>query len=95
MTDAIARQRGLDLDGPGFVRALWQSAHESFSLARWVAERKFGPHYVVSKTPLGNVRLTTFFAGEHEVRVIDPGQLALLEEHGCRAEAPSPLASAE
>jgi hypothetical protein len=95
MADAIASQRGFDIDGPGFARALWQSAHESFSLARWVAERKFGPHYVVCKTPLGNIRLTTFFAGEHEVRVIDPGQLALLEEHSCRAEAPSPLASAE
>lgn len=94
ITDAIARQRGLDVDGFGFAGALWQSAHESFSLARWVAERKFGPHYVVSRTPLGNVRLTTFFAGEHEVRLIDPGQVALLEEHGCRAAAPLPPASA-
>lgn len=93
MTDVIARERGLGIDAPGFAQALWQSAHESFTLERWVAERKFGPHYVVCKTPLGNVRLTTFFAGEHEVRVIDPGQLTLLEEHGCRVEMPALLAS--
>jgi len=45
---------------------------------------KFGPHYVVCKTPLGNIRLTTFFAGEHEVRIIDPSQVEILEAHGCR-----------
>lgn len=86
MTDAIATRHGLDIESPGFARELWQSAHQSFSLARWVAERKFGPHYVVCKTPLSNIRLTTFFAGEHEVRIIDPGQVVVLEEHGCRAE---------
>ncbi|HEY6320061.1 MAG TPA: hypothetical protein VJA16_00700 [Thermoanaerobaculia bacterium] len=97
MSDAIARERGLDIEASAFARALWQSAHQSFSLARWVAQRKFGPNYVVSKTPLGNIRLTTFFAGEHEVRVIDPGRVALLEAHGCRAEwvvASSPTAPA-
>jgi hypothetical protein len=88
-SDSIALQHGLGIDGTGFAQALWRSAHESFSLARWVAERKFGPHYVVCKTPLGNIRLTTFFAGEHEVRVIDPGQVTLLEEHGCRFETPA------
>lgn len=86
MTDAFARQQGLDIDRPGFARALWHGAHQSFSLARWVAEAKFGPHSVVCKTPLSNVRLTTFFAGEHEVRIIDPGQVVVIEEHGCRTE---------
>lgn len=86
MTDALARQRGLDIEGSGFARALWESAHQSFSLAHWVAERKFGPHHVVCRTPLANIRLTTFFAGEHEVRVIDPGQVALVAAHGCRAD---------
>ena len=53
-------------------------------IERWVAESKFGPNYVVCKTPLDNVRTTTFFAGEHEVRIIDPRRVELVEAHGCR-----------
>jgi hypothetical protein len=86
LTDGVARQHGLDIDEAGFAKALWDSAHQSFALARWVAEHKFGPNYVVAKTPLGNIRLTTFFAGEHEVRVIDPRRVTILEEHGCRVK---------
>ena len=55
-------------------------------MARWVAEHKFGPNYVVAKTSLRNIRITTFFAGEHEVRIIDPSRVEVLEEHGCRVE---------
>jgi hypothetical protein len=81
-------------DSPGFAKTLWDGAHQSFSLARWVAERKLGRHHVACKTPLRDIRLTTFFAGEHEVRIIDPGQVALLEEHGCRAEVQATEAAA-
>jgi hypothetical protein len=84
MSDDLARRHGLDIDADGFARDLWKATHESFSLARWVAERKFGPHYVVCRTPLDNIRLTTFFAGEHEVRIISPDRVVLLERHGCR-----------
>ena len=34
----------------------------------WV-DNSFGPYFVVAKTPIANIRLTTFFAGEAEVRV--------------------------
>jgi len=85
VTDDIARRRGLDIDGDAFGHALWAAAHQSFTLARWVAERKFGPKFVVCRTALGNIRLTTFFAGEHEVRIIDPDEVEILEEHGCKA----------
>jgi hypothetical protein len=87
MTDELGRNNGFDMDGDGFGRVLWETAHQSFSLARWVADGKFGPHYVVCRTPLDNVRLTTFFAGEHEVRMIDPTRITLIEVHGCRVEA--------
>jgi hypothetical protein len=86
LTDAIARQRGFDPEGNAFEQALWASTHQSFALERWVAENKFGPNYVVAKTPLDNIRLTTFFAGEHEVRVIDPDRLEIVERHGCRVD---------
>jgi hypothetical protein len=86
MSDDIARQYGMDVDSDGFARDLWNATHQSFSLARWVAERKFGPHYVVCKTPLDNIRLTTFFAGEHEVRILSPRRVVLLDSHGCRVD---------
>ncbi|MGD0839396.1 MAG: hypothetical protein ABSB49_22400 [Polyangia bacterium] len=84
MTDHIARQHQLDVVNPGFARALWRGTHESFSLARWVAERKFGPSYVVAKAPLDNIRITSFFAGEQEARIIDPRRVEVLETRGCR-----------
>jgi hypothetical protein len=48
--------------------------------------RKFGPHHVVVKTPLSNIRLTTFFAGESEVRIIDPSRISLVDAVGCQVE---------
>lgn len=86
VTDEIARQHGLDVEDGGLAMALWANTHQSFALERWVAENKFGPNYVVGRTPLNNIRLTTFFAREHEVRIIDPDRLGIVEEHGCRAE---------
>lgn len=90
MTDDLARARGLDISGTGFAAALWSATHQSFALERWVAQNKFGPHHVVCKTPLENVRLTTFFAGEHEVRIIDPRRVEVVETHGCRVASVSP-----
>jgi hypothetical protein len=52
-------------------------------LERWVAERKFGPNFAIVKTPLSNLRITTFFAGEAEAKIIDPSKLRLVEAVGC------------
>jgi hypothetical protein len=51
-----------------------------------MAELKFGPHYVVFRTPLSNIRITTFFAGEVEVRIIDPTLMTLVDAVGCSVE---------
>jgi hypothetical protein len=51
-----------------------------------VAENKFGPSYIVSETPADNIRLTTFFAGENEVRVVDPRLVKVVDARGCRVE---------
>ena len=83
-TDDLARQHGLDIDQPGFARTLWESTHQCFALERGVAEWKFGPHYVTCKTPLNNIRITSFFAGEHEARILDPRRVEILEARGCR-----------
>lgn len=84
--DQVARAQGLDIDGCATAKELWAAATQSFTLARWCAEMKFGPNFVTFRTPVGNVRLTTFFAGEHEVRIIDPDRLELVEAVGCSVE---------
>ena len=83
MTDELATERGLDIEHDLWTHALWDAAHQSFALRRWVSENKFGPHRVVCRTPLANIRITTFFAGEHEVRVLDPSRVELLAAIGC------------
>lgn len=91
LSDDLATQAGLPIQQPGFARQLWAATHQSFSLEPWVGKSKFGPHYVIFKTALSNIRITTFVAGEAEVRVIDPRLLNLVESVGCRVEFVSPV----
>jgi hypothetical protein len=84
--DAMATQAGLDLESPGFARDLWHAAQQAYSLDPVMGMQKFGPHHVVVKTPLSNIRLTTFFAGESEVKIIDPSRVSLVEAVGCRVQ---------
>ena len=88
--DEMAVQAGLNIKSRGFAKDLWAAAHQSYSLEPWVAQNKFGPHYVVFETPLSNIRITTFFAGEGEVKVIDPTLLKIVEAAGCRVEPSIP-----
>ena len=81
--DRLAAEAGLDTESDGFAHGLWEAATSAFSLERRVAERKFGPHFIVGKTPIANIRLTTFFAGEAEVRLVDPWRIRLVESTGC------------
>ena len=83
VSDDLARAEELDIDGDPATRSLWSLTHQGLSLARWVADRKFGPNHVVFRTPMDNIHLTTFFAGEHEVRVLDPRLLEVHETVGC------------
>jgi hypothetical protein len=83
MPQGLATEAGLEIESDRFAHVLWEAATSAFSLERWVAERKFGPHFVVAMTPTANIRLTTFFAGEAEVRVVDPSRIRLLEAVGC------------
>jgi len=48
-----------------------------------VSENKFGPNRVVCRTALTNIRISTFFAGEHEVRIIDPDRVEIVAAVGC------------
>lgn len=83
MSNDIACKNGLQIDDETFGADLWDTHHQCFSLERWVAERKFGPNYVICTTPITNIRITTFFAGEAEVKVIDPNRVRLVKTVGC------------
>jgi hypothetical protein len=87
LADKLAADAGLDLDSEGFTRALWETVTCAFSLEPQVAEMKFGPHFVVAKTPISNIRLTTFFAGEAEVRLVDPSRIHFVNAVGCTVAA--------
>ncbi len=56
-----------------------------------MAELKFGPHYVAFRTPLSNIRITTFFAGEAEARIVDPTRMAPVDAVGCSVEGSGEL----
>jgi hypothetical protein len=62
--------------GAGSEKDFWHAAQQAYSLDPVMGVQKFGPHHVVLKTSLSNIRLTTFFAGESEVKIIDPSRLS-------------------
>jgi hypothetical protein len=86
ITDELAGERGLDIEHEPWTRALWSATHQSFALRSWVSEHKFGPNRVICRTRLSNIRITTFFAGEHEVRIIDPDRVEVVSAIGCDVE---------
>ena len=62
-----------------------QSAlYSGYALEEWCASRKFGPNYVKFRTPLTNIRITTFVCNETEVKVIDTNKLEVMEAVGCK-----------
>lgn len=50
VTDQLAKERGLDIEHDPWTLALWNAAHQSFALRRWVSENKFGPHRIVCRS---------------------------------------------
>ena len=50
--DEVATTAGLDIKSAGFANELWCAAQQSYSLDPVMGTQKFGPHYIVLKTPL-------------------------------------------
>ncbi|MHB8817084.1 MAG: hypothetical protein ACYDAE_27995, partial [Steroidobacteraceae bacterium] len=90
LTDELTESAGLDIDAPGFAKERWESAQQTYSLNPMMAERKFGPHYVAVRTALSNVRITTFFAGESEVKIVDPSRIHSVVPFECEVHLISP-----
>ena len=75
----LCQGAGLDLN-PSITRLLYSG----YALEEWCAARKFGPNYVKLRTPLTNLRITTFVCNETDVKVIDPNKVDVMECVGCR-----------
>jgi hypothetical protein len=84
--DEVASAAGLEIRSTGFANELWCAAQQSYTLDPVMGTRKFGPRYVVLETPLNNLRITTFFAGESEVKIVDPSRVSVVETVGCQME---------
>lgn len=86
LADTLAQRAGLEIETPGFARDLWVSAQQSYSLDPEIGGRKFGPNYARVRTALNNIRITTFFAGESEVRIVDPSRILEVQTFGCEVQ---------
>jgi hypothetical protein len=83
----LARTFDLNCVKDAFFKKLRHSYRQSFTLDESIASWKFGPNYVKCKTSITNIRLTTFFAGENEVRMIDPRKLEIIDTIGCKRKS--------
>jgi hypothetical protein len=81
MLSARCKECGLDPAPP-----LASLLYSGYALEESRAARKFGPNYIKFRTPLSNIRITTFVCSETEVKVIDPNKLQLIEAVGCRIQ---------
>lgn len=84
--DELATQAGLDIQSPGFARDLWHTSQQSYSLERVIGAVKFAPHHVIVHTPLSNIRITTFFAGGSEAKIVDPSRISKVQAVGCEVD---------
>jgi len=75
----LCREAGLDPTPP-----IMSLLYSGYALEEWCAARKFGSNYVKFRTPLSNIRITTFVCNETEVKVVDPNKLEVIEAVGCR-----------
>lgn len=80
--DSHCRLEGLNQEDLAVRSALYSG----YALEEWCASRKFGPNYVKFRTPVTNVRITTFVANETEIKVIDPNKLQIIEAVGCKVQ---------
>lgn len=75
----LCREAGLEPNAP-----IKSALYSGYALEEWCASRKFGPNYVKFRTPLTNIRITSFVCNETEVKVIDPNKLEVIESVGCK-----------
>ena len=80
LLDGLCREAGLEPNDLPIRSVLYSG----YALEEWCASRKFGPNYVKFRTPLTNIRITSFVCNETEVKVVDPNKLEVIEAVGCK-----------
>ncbi|MCX7117863.1 MAG: hypothetical protein NTW94_08220 [Legionellales bacterium] len=57
---------------------------QCYTLSKNLAKYKFGPSYVTFKTPVANIRICTYFSGEHEVKILSLDKLIPIKATRCK-----------
>lgn len=70
-------------------RKFLTTTQQSYTLEKEIAKNKFGPSYVTFKTPLTNIRICTYFAGEREVKILSLDKLIPIKTVKCQMERAS------
>ena len=63
---------------------LLRNTNQCYTLVEHVAKHKFGPSYAAFKTPITNIRISTWFAGENEVKVLSLDRLMPIKATQCK-----------
>ena len=58
-----------------------------------MGKHKFGSHYVLVRTALSNIRITTFFAGELAVKIVHASRIREVQPFGCEVQFVPPMQS--
>jgi hypothetical protein len=74
---------------PGFASIFGMLPSSPIPFDPVIGERKLGPHHVV----VNNIQITTFFAGESGVKIIDPSRISEVQGFGCKVEFIPPTES--
>ena len=64
--------------------SILRTNNQCYTLNKDFAKYKFGPSYVTFKTPVTNIRISTYFAGEDEVKIISPDKLIPIKATRCK-----------
>lgn len=65
------------------LRKLQQITAQCYTLDKVIAKNKFGPAYVTFKTPVTNIQICTYFAGESEVKILSLDKLVPIQATQC------------
>jgi hypothetical protein len=67
-------------------RKFLTTIQQCYTLKKEIAKYKFGPSYVTFKTPLTNIRICTYFAGEYEAKILSLDKLIPVKSIKCKLE---------
>jgi hypothetical protein len=59
------------------------NVNQCYTFSAQIAKNKFGPSYATFKTPVTNLRICTYFAGEYETRILSLDKLIPIETTKC------------